>query len=63
MANPPRRFRVDGRLDEPVLQIPPWPDDVVDNPGASAPAPPGRTRLALVRRRVRDGYDRFWTLA
>jgi hypothetical protein len=33
MANPPRRFRVDGRLDEPVLQIPLWPDDVVDQLG------------------------------
>jgi hypothetical protein len=33
MANPPRRFRVDGRLHQPVVQISPWPDDVVDNLG------------------------------
>jgi hypothetical protein len=33
MANPPRRFRVDGCLDEPVPPIPPWPCDVVDKLG------------------------------
>ena len=28
MANPPHLFRVDGRLDELVLHIRAWPDDV-----------------------------------
>ena len=33
MANPPHLFRVDGRLDELVLHIRPWSDDVVDKLG------------------------------
>ena len=33
MANPPHLFRVDGRLDELVLRIRPWSDDVVDKLG------------------------------
>jgi hypothetical protein len=33
MANPPHLFRVDGRRDALVLQIRPWPDEVVDNLG------------------------------
>ena len=33
MANPPYRFRIDGCLDELVLQVRPWPDDVVDKLG------------------------------
>ena len=37
MANPPRRFRVDGRLDEPVLQIPPLPDEIVERLGFDPP--------------------------
>ena len=33
MANPPQLFRVDRRLDELVLHIRPWSDDVVDKLG------------------------------
>ena len=33
MANPPHLFRVDRRLDELVLHIRPWSDDVVDKLG------------------------------
>ena len=33
MANPPHLFRVDGRLDQLVLQVRPWSDDVVDELG------------------------------
>ena len=33
MANPPHLFRVDRRLDELVLRIRPWSDDVVDKLG------------------------------
>jgi hypothetical protein len=33
MANPPHLFRVDGRLDQLVLRIRPWTDDIVDTLG------------------------------
>jgi hypothetical protein len=33
MANPPHLFRLDGRLDELVLHVCPWSDDVVDKLG------------------------------
>jgi hypothetical protein len=33
VANPPHLFRVDGHLDELVLRIRPWPDEVVDKLG------------------------------
>ena len=33
MANPAHLFRVDGRLDELVVRIRPWSDDVVDKLG------------------------------
>ena len=46
MANPPHLFRVDGRLDELVLHVRPWSDDVLDKLGFDARPPAVSSHLA-----------------
>ena len=71
MANPPHLFRVDRRLDELVLHIRPWSDDVVDKLGFDPRSPyvkgllagdlqpvHGMGVLSCSRRASRDGEDR-----
>ena len=46
MANPPNLFRPDGRLDELVLHVRPWSDDVLDKLGFDARSPAVSSHLA-----------------
>ncbi len=46
MANPANLFRPDGRLDELVLHVRAWSDDVLDKLGFDAGSPSVRSDLA-----------------